>query len=1745
MKKKTKKIISLILSAALAVSSLTFVSYADDTDVDAAVETVLDETASDSALEVEEIDEAALVSASETEEIVEADLDPYYSEVPFSYTDDFSKLNQEYNMTQYIDLANADDVNGNSTTKVQLTNKAVYATLEDAVSGTGTATFTADVYSDDVDGDYAGRAFRIYLENKQTETTDGVGNAAFESTNIFYHLTDLGSAVYVVTSDDPTTNATTIGTMSKLADFETGTWYRFVIDVDFDNNQTTTYMYKHSSDGSYNSGDTSTMTEVGSLTADTVTGKTVSLKQMRLVRTAKTTVYFDNVSLAYDDGTVEETSAETTTIEETSTETTTAEETTVEETSSETTTVGSGDSGDAETTTEGSSDDEETDGSLRGDIDQNGEITANDAACLLVYVLNNENVNPAWDVSAEIADVAGDAAINAADVAAILSKALDSTYEFKDPSSSGSEESTEVTTEAVEETTITSSGGSSSGDEETTTETETETTTETTEVVGTSFLWWFDEVNAGGTVTPGTYSAGEDTADITVVPGLAGESYSAYSSAALEYSDGTTHYGYWASNRPDGAGNLTTLPTSGSSYYIKLNAAGTVTIYNYVPSGKNFFVKDFDESLTLVNTTTTGSMDSNGNDSLTFAGEAGHTYLVTTGGTNGLRFYGFKFLVDEPTEVPVNVTVGEGVDFSKATISFTDVDTEAVYATVVDGQTSVTLNAGHTYEISIDDGGIAVDYNGVTEFTFTGSETSIDLTLTNVPDATLTGTITSADSDNASSVVTSITFTKMSDETVSYTTTDIDTATGTYTAVLKPGEYNTSVETTDGSITNDRVSVAADTENVNEIYLEFEDTSFLTMYDEIQKSSSVVTFDGFKAHSAQYGVSGGVGSKITVPASAGQTLNIVMSYDGEFNVYDNGTGEVVNTGTSLKATYEVSDTATAVTIEVAATGNVVSGSGSGYVVSVEYIEAATAFKSALSVPGDYDTLNDAIAAIKSMDRPEGEDGRVTITLTSDLQEQVYMDADYVTLDGQGQYEVTWYYGVGSAYYSVDSSGLYSESLFRDAYSTRDASGSLWGGVMLVYGDYFLAHDVTFRNTYNYEVTDKEIADGVTPTDGKKERTKSTDVTVSSMRERSNALYTYGNYCEYKNCNILSSQDTLGINGTLYNYTYFKDCVIGGNCDYICGAGTMLFDNCTLQWKTEGASSLGYITAPKVNPYIFRNCTITQDGSNYVADSTGFYGRPWDAAAYAIYYQCETNDLIRYDGWYDMSSNSADNAYFYEYNNLATDGSVFMSTRGKDLNDEAYADILAAVEGDAVIDGMLGGWVPVYYEKSSASEETTVESGSEETTEAAAEETTASGGSSSGDEETTAEETTVEETTSEATTEDQGGSSSVSYTYTVGTATSYTAVEVLYTDSNVTISAVEALTGKDVSGDGTSYAIYGSGSDASKVTSSSGNTVRRVLEIVVANDNTDITVIADVNIDKTVEFLDSSYTTLASYANDGADKAEKYELSVTGLAAGTYYFGGVGTNVYVYGVNVEAAGGGSSSGSEETTEAATEETTAEETTAEETTAEETTAEETTAEETTAEETTEALAIASEPTNNTSGTQAADDTGFVTYSYDDTSATYTITDTSTSLTGNSTFAITGANSGTLKISGTVTPSTTNGNWTLVQIMGYTEGAESESNVFGIRTVKNNSDNTVTYQLRVGSDVVGDTGVAIAANTTVSYVFTYDFETGAVTLSVDGSDAASGTVALDSITGVKFVTASGSRNVSFTVPKLNADD
>ncbi len=856
---------------------------------------------------------------------------------------------------------------------------------------------------------------------------------------------------------------------------------------------------------------------------------------------------------------------------------------------------------------------EDTGNGLRGDIDQNGVLTANDAACLLLYVQGGYEQNAEWNVSKYIADVAieGDTEITAADAALILAKVLNPSVEFKavEGESSGDDESTteattEETSETTTETTTEGSGsGGDSGDEET--------------IVGSSFTWWFDEVNNGGSVAVGDYNAGADdegnyAALITLIPCLSSESYTSWAkstSYSYEYTDGVTHYGYKMGTRPSSWG---TLPTTGNAVVYTANSSGMLTVYAYIPASKNLALYDYGVGGTSSGTSlvTSSAPDTAQNMSFTVSVEAGHVYAFGPSGTNGVYIYGVKYLINEPVETALSFTKSNAdefvIDTDTVSIYFTDVDSaEVITAATTD--TSVTLNMGHTYSVSTSDGGVDAAFSTGAE-TITSDGSALEIILTQLPEETLTGEITGSATD--ASVVSSISFTKMDDESIVYTfdASAVDTTAGTYSVSLYPGEYNTSVVTTDGSFTNDRVSVAAGETNENEIYLEYE-----------EKELDPISFV----------------SEISV--------------------------------------------------------------GEG---------------------GDYATFKEALAAIGAMsDRPEGEDGRVTINLLSDIQEQVYMNQNYVTLKGNGN-EVNWYYGdTGGTtyYYSIDpATGLYSESLFRDKYSYTQPAGSFWGGVMIVVGDYFKAENAVFKNTYNYYVPDKEMEDLAGGDKGLK-RLAGDDVRTSGMRERGTALAMSGNYSEYYQCEIYSSQDALGWNGSLSNYTYFQDCVISGNTDYICGAGTLVFDNCELRWFTEkNMNGLGYITAPRSMPYIFRNCEITEDGYVTPSSNYGTYGRPWGGTSATCYYvQCETNGLISSAGWSSMGSTSPENAQFYEYQNTSN-GAAFETKLGKQVTD---AQTINDLTTDDIITVYLNGWTPTYYVSVGEGE------GTVETTEAPTEATT--------------------------------------------------------------------------------------------------------------------------------------------------------------------------------------------------------------------------------------------------------------------------------------------------------------------------------------------------------------------------------------------------------------------------------------
>jgi pectinesterase len=143
-----------------------------------------------------------------------------------------------------------------------------------------------------------------------------------------------------------------------------------------------------------------------------------------------------------------------------------------------------------------------------------------------------------------------------------------------------------------------------------------------------------------------------------------------------------------------------------------------------------------------------------------------------------------------------------------------------------------------------------------------------------------------------------------------------------------------------------------------------------------------------------------------------------------------------------------------------------------------------------------------------------------------------------------------------------------------------------------------------------------------------------------------AVWAGGDKSIFTNCRFLGFQDTLYTYGGS-NRQYYKDCYIEGTVDFIFGAATAWFENCTIFCKKEG-----FITAPSTADttkfgYVFNKCKIKGD-----APAKSFYlGRPWRPYAKAVFLNCQISDCVRPEGWdhWGKESNKK-TAYFAEYKN---------------------------------------------------------------------------------------------------------------------------------------------------------------------------------------------------------------------------------------------------------------------------------------------------------------------------------------------------------------------------------------------------------------------------------------------------------------------------------------------------------------
>ena len=155
-----------------------------------------------------------------------------------------------------------------------------------------------------------------------------------------------------------------------------------------------------------------------------------------------------------------------------------------------------------------------------------------------------------------------------------------------------------------------------------------------------------------------------------------------------------------------------------------------------------------------------------------------------------------------------------------------------------------------------------------------------------------------------------------------------------------------------------------------------------------------------------------------------------------------------------------------------------------------------------------------------------------------------------------------------------------------------------------------------------------------------------------------AVLTTGDRIAFENCKFLGFQDTLYTKGaqddldkSKVSRNYFKNCYIEGTTDYIFGAGTAVFENCTIYSKKNAS----YVTAASTIEgnefgYVFINCNLTGD-----ADANSVYlGRPWRPFARTVYINCAIDSTIKPKGWHNWGKSDAEKTTFYaEYNSKGT------------------------------------------------------------------------------------------------------------------------------------------------------------------------------------------------------------------------------------------------------------------------------------------------------------------------------------------------------------------------------------------------------------------------------------------------------------------------------------------------------------
>lgn len=221
-------------------------------------------------------------------------------------------------------------------------------------------------------------------------------------------------------------------------------------------------------------------------------------------------------------------------------------------------------------------------------------------------------------------------------------------------------------------------------------------------------------------------------------------------------------------------------------------------------------------------------------------------------------------------------------------------------------------------------------------------------------------------------------------------------------------------------------------------------------------------------------------------------------------------------------------------------------------------------------------------------------------------------------------------------------GIYKEKVNVYSWNT-DLSiiGESMDSTIIIYNDYFnkinLGRNSTFQ-TYTMKVS-------------------ANDCNIENLSIENNAgpvgqavaLHVEADRCVFRNVKMIGHQDVLyaaGINCR----QYYTNCYIEGTTDFIFGAATAVFDNCTIKSKSNSYVTAASTPEGAMFGYVFINCVLTADDN---IDKV-YLGRPWRPYAKTVFINCMLGKHIRAEGWKEWSNADNYNTTFYaEFNNVGS------------------------------------------------------------------------------------------------------------------------------------------------------------------------------------------------------------------------------------------------------------------------------------------------------------------------------------------------------------------------------------------------------------------------------------------------------------------------------------------------------------